>query len=185
MVTDYIKARDVLKERLAAVFDPETFAVLYPETEKAPKVFLGFPVTEPPFYAAVDEVVEAAATSGAVTMGHAQVDFTLHVWLCAQHADLKTAADTLLAYIDAVIGSTMADPRLCGTVDAAFPAVETAGTAADGSKRYIAAASVGIQCSVYSACPAQLHGAVRASNEAIIQGETTQGEEQSDESSGG
>lgn len=183
MVTDYVKARDVLKERLEAVFASETFGDLYPGA-KEPKVFLGFPVTEPPFYAAVDEIVETAATSGGVSMGHAQIDFTLHVWLCVQHTDLETAANTLLAYIDAVFGSTMADPQLCGTVDSAFPSIDSAGTAADSSKRYIAAASVGIQCSVYSGCPAQLYQTVSASNEAIIQGATTQGEEQSDESSG-
>lgn len=179
MVTDYVRARDVLKERLEAVFDPEAFGRLYPGA-KEPRVFLGFPVTEPPFYAAVDEIVDASATSGAVTMGHAQVDFTLRVWLCAQHTDLAEAANTLLAYIDAVFGSTMADPQLCGTVDGAFPVVETAGTAADSSRRYIAAASVAIQCSVYSACPAQLYQTVRASNEEI-----TRREEQADESNGG
>lgn len=183
MVTDYVKARNVLKERLEAVFAPEAFATLYPGA-KEPRVFLGFPVTEPPFYAAVDEIIDASATSGGVTMGHAQVDFTLRVWLCVQHTDLETAANTMLAYIDAVFGSTMADPQLCGTVDGAFPAIETAGTATDSSKRYIAAASVAIQCSVYSACPAQLYQTVKASNEAIIQAANSQREEQSDESSG-
>lgn len=166
MVTDYIRARDVLKRRLEDVFSEEAFARLYPGA-KAPRVFLGFPATEPPFYAAVDEIVDAAATSGGVTMGHAQVDFTLHVWLCAQHTSLETASNTLLAYIDAVFGATMADPQLCGTVDAAFPGIDTAGTAADGSRRYIAAASVAIGCSVYSACPAQLAQAVAESNGAI------------------
>jgi len=177
MVTDYVKARNVLKKRLEAVFASEAFGVLYPGA-KQPKVFLGFPTSEPPFYAAVDEIVDASATSGGVSMGHAQVDFTLHVWLCAQHSSLETASDTLLAYIDAVFGSTMADPQLCETVDNAFPVIETAGTAADSSKRYIAAASVAVQCSVYSACPAQLAATVNASNQAIR-------EEQTDEGNGG
>lgn len=178
MVTDYIKARDVLKERLAAVFASEAFAALYPGA-KQPRVFLGFPVTEPPFYAAVDEIVDASQTSGGVSMGHAQVDFDLHVWLCAQHTSLGTAADTLLAYIDAVFGSVMADPQLCGAVDNAFPRIESAGTAADSSKHYIAAASVGVRCSVYSACPAQIAQVVAESNQAI-----TNGEEQADEGNG-
>ena len=177
MVTDYAKARDVLKKRLDAVFASEAFGTLYPGA-KAPKVFLGFPVTEPPFYAAVDEIVDASATSGGVSMGHAQVDFTLRVWLCAQHTDLATASDTLLAYIDAVFGSVMADPQLCETVENAFPSIETAGTAADGSKRYIAAASVAVACTVYSACPASLAEVVNTSNEDIR-------EEQTDESNGG
>jgi hypothetical protein len=167
MVTDFIRARNVLLRRIRTVFEPEIFAELYPETEKAPKVHLGFPVTEPPFYAAVDEIVDAAETSGGVTMGHAQVDFTLRIWLCAQHSSLETASDALMAYIDAVFGAVMADPQLCGTVDSAFPSVETAGTAADSSKRYIAAASVAISCTRYSACPARLAAAVAASNESI------------------
>ena len=174
MVTDYAGARNVLRRRLEAVFSPEAFGALYPGA-KAPKVFLGFPVTEPPFYAAVDEIVDSSATSGAASMGHAQVEFTLRVWLCAQHADLKAASDTLLAYIDAVFGSVMADPQLCGTVENAFPSVETAGTAADSSKRYIAAASVAVACTVYSACPASLAGVVEAANGAIREGQADEG----------
>lgn len=177
MVTDYAGARNVLKRRLEAVFASEAFAELYPGA-KEPRVFLGFPATEPPFYAAVDEIVDAAETSGGVSMGHAQVDFTLRVWLCAQHTSLETASDTLLAYIDAVFGSTMADPQLCGTVDNAFPTIETAGTAADDSRRHIAAASVVVRCSVYSACPAPIAAAVDASNLEIR-------EEQADEGNGG
>ena len=178
MVTDYIRARNVLKQRLEAVFAPETFSAIYGEAAKAPKVFLGFPASEPPFYAAVDEIVDAS-TGGGATMGHAQVDFTLHVWLCAQHTSLETASDALLTYIDALFGSVMADPQLCNAVENAFPSIETAGTAADSSKRYIAAASVAVQCTVWSACPAQLASAVAASNEAI-----RQREEQADEGNG-
>lgn len=169
MVTDWTAARDVLEGHLAAVFDAETFGELYPDA-KPPKVMLGFPVNEPPFYAAIDEIVDAAETAGGVSMGHAEVGFTLRVWLCAQHSDLKTAADTMLAYIDAVFGAIMADPQLCETVDNAFPSIETAGTAADSSRRYIAAASVAIACTRYSACPATLYEAIAQSNEAIRQG---------------
>ena len=176
-MVSYAGARDVLKARLDAVFADEAFARLYPGA-KAPKVFLGFPVTEPPFYAAVDEIADASAASGSASMGHAQIDFSLHVWLCAQHSDLKTASDTLMAYVDAVFCAVMADPQLCGTVDNCLPSIDTAGTAADGSKRYIAAASVAVACSVWSACPAAIAQAVEESNQAIR-------EEQSDESNGG
>lgn len=164
MVTSFIRARNALRARLEAVFDPETFLALYGETDKAPKVFTGFPVTEPPFYVAIDEVVDAATTAGAATMGHDTVSFTLHVWLSAQHTDLETASDAVLAYVDAVFGSVMADPSLCGTVENSFPRVESAGTAADSSKRYIAAALVGVECTVWSTCPAALFDAVQAAN---------------------
>lgn len=165
MVTDFAGARDALKARLDHVFG-DAFEDLYPGI-RAPKVFLGFPVTEPPFYAAVDEIVDAAETGGSASMGHAQVDFTIRVWLCAQHTDLKAASDALLAYIDAVFGSVMADPRLNGAADNSFPSVETAGTAADSSRRYIAAASVAVRCSAWSACPAALAQAVAAANAAM------------------
>ena len=107
------------------------------------------------------------STSGAVSMGHAQVDFTLRVWLCAQHTSLEEASNALLSYVDAVTGAVMADPQLCGTVDNAFPSIESAGTAADSSKRYIAAASLSVACSVYSACPAFLAAVVEESNRLI------------------
>lgn len=175
MVTGYARARDVLKARLEALFESSAFSGLYPGA-KVPRVFLGFPATEPPFYAAVDEIVDAAETSGAVSMGHAEVSFTLHVWLCAQHTSLETASNTLLAYIDTVFGSVMADQQLCGTVDNAFCRLESAGTAADSSRRYIAAAAVGVKCTVYSQCPAQVAQAVAESNAAFLQGEELDGE---------
>ena len=175
MVTDYIRARNVLRKRLESVFDPEAFGVLYPGA-KPPKVFLGFPVTEPPFYVAVDEIVDASETSGGVSMGHARVDFTIRAWICAQHTDLETASNALLAYTDAIFGSIMADPQLCGTVDNSFPSIEAAGTSADSSKRYIAAASIAVACSVYSACPAQLAATVAASNEAIREERANEGD---------
>ena len=165
MVTDYIKARDVLESRLRAVFDPETFAALYPETDKAPTVFLGFPKNGKTFYAAVDEIVDTAAASGAASMGHDRVEFTIHVWLHARHTDLKVASNTLLTYIDAVFGCVMADPQLNFTVDNSFPSIEAAGTSADSSKQHIAAASVAIACTASSVCPAQLQEVVRADNE--------------------
>lgn len=166
MVTDWIAARDALKARLDAVFAPETFDGLYPGA-KAPSVFLGFPVSEPPFYAAVDEVVEASQASGAASMGHAQITFTLHVWLCAQHTELKKAADTLLEYIDAVFGAVLADQRLCSTVDNAFPSIDAIGTGADSSRRYTAAASIAIECARASVCPAPLREVVEAANEEL------------------
>lgn len=164
MVTDYIRARDELHRRLAHIFAPELFAGLYPEAAHEPQVFLGFPVTEPPYYAAVDEIVDSLDTTGSATMGHAEVSFTLHVWLSAQHADLKKASDTLLCYIDAVAGAILADQRLNMSVDNSFASIEASGTAADSSKRYIAAASMAIECTVYSQCPAALMQAVAEAN---------------------
>lgn len=162
MVT-FSAARDELRRRLEAVFGSEAFAELYPGVQ-APKVFTGFPVNEPPFYVAVDEIVDTAATSGAASMGHARIDFTVRVWCFARHTSLETASDALLAYVDAVFKSVLADQRLRGTVDNSFPEVETAGTSADSSKRYAAAASVAVACSVFSQCPAEIMEAVNASD---------------------
>lgn len=161
MVIPAAKARDELKRRLDAAFSPEAFESEYPGA-KAPKVYLGFPVSEPPFYAAVDEIADAVETAGAVTMGHAEVSFELHVWLFASHTDLKVAADSLLSYVDAVFACVMADHTLGMAVDNSLPRVDTAGTSADSSKRYMAAASVAIRCTVSSACPAYIKEAINA-----------------------
>lgn len=163
MVIPAIAARDVLKKRLEAVFSDAVMAEVYPDA-KVPDVFLGYPVNEPPCYVAVDEIVDTAQSSGAATMGHAQVGFTLNVWLFARHANLETAANTLLCYIDAVFGAVLADQRLDFAVDNSFPRVLTAGTAADSSKYYIAAASVAVECSIYSQCPQKLQEVVHATN---------------------
>ena len=162
MVT-FAAARDEVQRRMEAVFAPEAFGELYPGVQ-APKVYRGFPVNEPPFYCAVDEIVDSARTSGAASMGHAEYRFTVHVWLFAQHSSQVTAADALLAYTDAVFASVLADHTLKGAVDNALPSVETAGTAADGSKRYTAAAAVAIECAVFSQCPAKMKEIVNASS---------------------
>ncbi|MDD7369719.1 MAG: hypothetical protein SOW20_04560 [Berryella intestinalis] len=153
-----------MKSRLDALFGSETFASLYPDTQR-PKVYLGFPTNEPPFYVAIDEVIDTAASSGAASMGHARIDFSVRVWCFARHAKQETASDTLLAYTDAVFKAVLADQRLNGAVDNSFPEIETAGTAADSSKRYTAAASIAVACHVYSQCPAELMEVVNESNQ--------------------
>lgn len=130
----------------------EAFAELYPNVQQ-PKVFDGFPPKEPPFYIAVDAIVDTASVDGRAVPGAGQLDFTVHVWCFARHSDQATAANTLLAYIEAVFGAVMADQRLHMTVDNSMPAVEAAGISADSSKYYMAAASVGIRCSVFAKCP--------------------------------
>lgn len=158
------EARDVLFERLTTVFSK--FDELYPDL-KAPKVFEGFPVTEPPFYVAVDEIAEPVSTTGAVTGGHDDFSFSLHVWLFARHKDLKMASSCLLAYIETVIASVMADPQLDRTVDTANSSVDGAGTAADSENRYIAAATVSVNCTRFSYCPKEIREIVKSIKEEI------------------
>lgn len=164
MAVSFIDARDVLKTRLEAVFASSAFSTLYPSVQ-APKVYRGFPVNEPPFYVAVDEIIDSAQSDGAATMGHARIDFTVMVWCFARHTSQETAANTLLAYEDAVFKSVLADPQLNFAVDNSFPEIVTAGTSADSSKRYTAAASIAVQCSVFSQCPQELMEVVNASNQ--------------------
>lgn len=161
-MVSFVQARDVLKTRLDTVF-AVAFPSIYPGVQE-PKVFKGFPPSEPPFYVAVDEIVDTAQSSGAASMGHARIDFTIHVWCFARHTVQEVAADTLLAYVDAVFKAVLADQRLGGAVDNSFPEIETAGTAADSSKRYTAAASVAINCHVFSQCPSELMEVVNAGN---------------------
>lgn len=152
MVT-FQAARDEVYRRLCKV--SEAFEELYPGVQ-APKVYDGLPTNEPPFYLAVDSVVDTATMGGRATPGAGQLDFTVRVMCFARHADMATASNTLLTYVDAVFGAVMADQRLAMTVDNAFPAVDAAGTSPDSSKYHMAAASVGIQCSVFSKCPKRI-----------------------------
>ena len=162
MVIPASEARDVLHKRLEAVFNKENFAKF--SDAQAPKVTLGFPVNEPPFYVAVDEIIDTANTDGAASMGHAEVSFNLNVWVCATHKDLKTAADAVIAYISTIFAAILADQQLNNTVDNAFPSLRDAGTGADNSKRYVAAATVVIACKVGSVCPAEIKEVVDAAN---------------------
>lgn len=143
-------AREELYRRLSKV--AEAFPTLYPDAI-VPKVYEGFPINEPPAYFAVDEIVDTATMGAESTTGAGRMDFTVNVMCFARHVDRMKTANTLLAYIDAVFKAVMVDQRLRMSVDKSFPAVESAGTSADSSKRYIAAAAIGVKCSVFSVCP--------------------------------
>lgn len=161
MVGDFIQARDVLHERLAAVFGSPAFQELYPDA-MVPTVTFGFPVNEPPAFVAVDEIASDIAADGRVTMAHDEYGFALGVYAFAQNVDLKAAADSLMCYVDAVFGAILADHTLQGTVDNAIPRVVSEGTSADSSKRYIAAAQIQIECRRFSVCPAEIKEIVDA-----------------------
>ena len=157
MVT-FQAARDELYRRMGKVV--EAFGELYPGVQP-PKVYDGFPSSEPPFYIAVDSIVDTATMGGRAVPGAGQLDFTIHVMCFARHSDQATAASTLLAYIDAVFSAVMADQRLSMSVDNSFPLVEAAGTSPDSSKYHMAAASVGVQCSVFAKCPQKFREVVQ------------------------
>lgn len=137
-----------------------SFGSLYPGVPE-PRAFDGFPVNEPPFYIAVDDVVDTAEVSGGATTGAGRLEFTVHVMCFARHADRKTCSEALLCYVDAVFNAVMADQRLRMSVDTCFPTVEAAGVSADNSKRHMAAASVGVRCTVFSKCPERFLEVVR------------------------
>lgn len=156
MVGATTRARDVLFERVNALFTSDLFPRLYPGVP-VPAVYFGFPVNEPPFYVAVDELAEAVTSSGGVTMGHDEITFELHVWAFAMHSKLKTASDAVLSYAEAVFSLVMADPQLNYTVDNAFASIDNAGTAKDNSKYYQAALSISIECRRAAECPREMY----------------------------
>ena len=157
MLCSFIESRDVLKERIDTLFG--SWDSLFPDVQ-CPKVYLGIPANEPPFYVAVDEVVDAATTEGGVTMAHDNLSWTLHVWAFSRHSSLEAASNTLLAYCYAIIGAVMADQTLCRTCDNCFAAIDSAGTAVDSSKYYQAAAVVSVQCTIFSVCPKEIRDIV-------------------------
>lgn len=157
------EANAALLARLTALFEDAAFADLAPGITP-PRVYRGFPKDEPPFYVAVDEIADEIAAGGGASVGHASIEFTTHVWLFARHRSKETVSDTLLAYADTVLAAVMADHTLDMAVDNAQPSVASAGTAADSSNRYMAAASVDIRCTVGSACPARVKEIVNETN---------------------
>lgn len=149
VVSPFESARDALFERLAAVFASAELDVGI-----RPKVTKGFPVSQPRAYVAVDEVCDTAATRGAVSCGHDEVEFTIHVWAFAEHADRAKACNAVLGYVWTIFCAVLADRMLERTVGFATPSVRDASTAANGSKRFIAAATIDVTCTIGSTCPA-------------------------------
>lgn len=162
MSCSFIRSRDALYYRLNAVFDE--FYSLYPDMQP-PKLFKGFPVGEPPFYVAVDEIVPSATSAGAASIGQDALTWTLGVWVFAKHVNLITASDTLLTYIDTVFSVVAADPSLGRTVDNAFPAIEVIGTSRDSGNYYISAAQLSIECSAGATCPMEIRQIIKAIKE--------------------
>lgn len=162
-MVDIKAARDNLHARIKAVFSESCFGALFPD-DALPEVFLGFPVNEPPFYIAVDEIPEGTASGSAVSMGHGEVTFDLNIWLCATSSKLLIVADSLIDYQTAIIDAIMADQTLGRIVDSAFPRVTNTGTAANSSKRYTGAANIAVSCTKYSNCPNQIKEIVDAVN---------------------
>lgn len=162
-MVDIKAARNNLYERMKAVFSDECFGSLFPGST-VPDVFLGFPVNEPPFYIAVDEIPEGVSNDASVSMGHSEATFDLNIWLCSTHRNLLTVADSLIDYECTIIDAICADQTLGRTVDIAFPRVSDTGTAANPSKRYIGAANITVTCSKFSNCPNQIKEIVDAVN---------------------
>lgn len=158
MVDPFTHARDELKRKLEKLFSQEVYSKLY--SYEVPKISDGFPVNEPPYYVAIDEIVDTAQTTGAATIGHAEISFDLNVYVCAHHADLMTAANTLMSYISVIFDGQLADHTLNRAVDNSTVSITTAGTASDSSKRYLAAAQIAINCTIFSRCPKEIKEAV-------------------------
>lgn len=162
MSCEFIRSRDALHERLGAVIDE--FYSLYPDVHP-PKLFKGFPVGEPPFYIAVDEMVPSATSAGAASIGQDSITWTLGVWAFTKHANLITASDALLTYIDMIFSVVAADPTLGRCVDNAFPAIEVIGTSRESGNYYISAAQISIECTAEATCPPEIRQIVRAMKE--------------------
>lgn len=158
MSCDFIRSRDALYERLSAVLDK--FYQIYPDIQE-PKLFKGFPVGEPPFYIAVDEVTPSASSAGAASIGRDNITWTLGVWAFAKHSNLLIASDTLLTYINLIFSIVMADPSLGRNVDNAFPSIEVIGTSRDPGNYYIAAAQLSIECTACATCPTEIRQIVK------------------------
>lgn len=160
MVIPQTAARDALECRLRSLFGCDAFQPLFPSAVKAPSVSIGFPVNEPPFYVAVDEIVDDLQPGSGATCGQVAIKFRLTVYACARHSDLLKAADTATSYAHAAILCVLADQTLGGSVDHAVPSITGGGTAADGDRKYIATEVVSVECDVWAMCPQEVRDAV-------------------------
>lgn len=152
-----IEARDVILGRIQKAVSK--WDELYPGIQ-APKVCDGYPATEPPFYIAVDTIATTANVTGQSTIGAGRWEFSVSVLCFARNTDKVVASEALMSYVDAAFRCVMADQTLGRTVDNAFPSLDAAGTAADTSKRTLAAASVSVRCSLFSVCTQEFKEAV-------------------------
>ena len=152
VTTPLIESRDALARRVRAVFDEKAFGATFGDMQP-PDVFDGFPVNEPPFYVAVDEMATAISTDAGATTAARGMAFSLRVWCLAKHRGLSDASDTVSAYVQQIMWMLSADHTLGMTVDAASASVDDLGTGATPDRQYIAAACVVIECKVYSMCP--------------------------------
>ena len=160
MVIPQMAARDALERRLESFFGCDAFPSLFPAAVKAPAVSVGFPVNEPPFYVAVDEIVDDLQPGKGATCGQVAVKFRITVYACARNSDLLKAADTAASYAHAAIMCVLADQTLGGSVDHAVPSIAGGGTAADGDRKYIATEVVSVECDAWAVCPQEVRDAV-------------------------
>lgn len=159
MVVTQIAARDVLLNRLKKIFSADIFGALYPDYV-LPKVLLGFPVNDAPFYVAVDEIVTNVTSGKGSTCGEVQVSFTLNVWVFARKTSLQDASNTAMVYADAIFSAVCADQTLKGTVDYSSPNIKQGATAADADRKYIATEIIEIDCKTWSKCPHAMREAI-------------------------
>jgi hypothetical protein len=154
-MVEALRSRDILADRLRRCFESSDVLALYGDA-MIPQVYVGFPENEPPAYIAVDEIADNIGTSGGASMGHQQINWSINLFLFAQHASRDKANATLMSYVDVVINTIMADPMLADTVDNSTVSMGAASTSADSSKYYIAAAQLIVNCTRYSACPNEI-----------------------------
>lgn len=162
MSSSFARSRNELFRHLEAALS--VFDQVYPDMQ-APKLFLGFPVSETPFYIAVDEIVPSASAVGAASIGQDTVTWTLGVWLFSKHMNLLTASETLLAYEELVFSAVSADPTLGRTVDNSFAAIEVTGTARDSGNYYVASTQISVECRAEATCPPEIRQVIRSLKE--------------------
>lgn len=164
MVIPQVAARNAIKSRIEKFFGCASFSTIFPEAAKAPRVSIGFPTNEPPFYVAVDEIVDDLQPGKGSSCGQIAIKFRVSVYACARHVDLIKAADTAGSYAFAVVMCVLADQTLDGAVDLAVPSISGGGTAADSDRKYLATAVVSIECDAWAVCPQEIREAMSESS---------------------
>lgn len=143
----YDAERTRLLEDLEAAFDSKVFAKAYPGVEPPMSVSIGGDTHQPAFEVIVWPIPMAVTnTHRTVTCPLITTEFDLVVEVIASGPTEREATETLLAYLDCVYQTCMADPTLGGLVDHMHPTPYQSGSGSDGSFGYVADMSVRVSC---------------------------------------
>ena len=143
----YDAERSRLLDGLRAAFSEGPFHRAYPGVRPPDAVTIGGDASEPAFEVVVWPMPQSVRnTHRTTTCPLITSEFDIVVGVIASGATEREASEAVLAYVDCVYQTCMADPTLGGLVDHVHPTPDTGGVGTDGTYGYTAGANVRVAC---------------------------------------